>query len=124
MARILWLVLSLVCAPAAAQQYADPRPLPPKYNDVMSAVVFRDLEGLQEVLALGKWPDKPDSLGRTPLLVALELGRKDIAEALLRAGADPERSRIAARGLQDRERLALVESFTQEASVGASRPQK
>jgi ankyrin repeat protein len=86
----------------------------------MTAVVFRDLPGLNEVLALGKWPDKPDRLGRTPLMVALELGRKDLAEALLRAGADPERTKIAARSRQDPEILALVETFTQDASLGAS----
>jgi hypothetical protein len=118
----------VAAAPAIAQNYALPRVLVPKYNDVMTPVVFRDLAGLQEVLALGKWPDKPDSLGRTPLMVALEIGRTDIAEVLMKAGADPERAKIAARGLGDREMLAAVESFLQQASVGTSvdrnRPQK
>jgi ankyrin repeat protein len=86
----------------------------------MTPVVFRDLAGLSEVLALGKWPDKPDSLGRTPLMVALEIGRPDIAELLLKAGADPERSKVAARARDDREMLAAVETFSQQASVGAT----
>jgi hypothetical protein len=118
----LWILLFIAAFPAAAQYQAPPRVIAPKYNDVMTAVVFRDLAGLNEVLALGKWPDKPDSLGRTPLIVALEIGRADIAYALLAAGADPERSKIAARARDDREMLAMVESLTPPASVGGSVP--
>lgn len=112
---------AVAAGPAAAQNQALPRVVAPKYNDVMTPVVFRDLAGLQEVLALGKWPDKPDSLGRTPLLVALEIGRNDIAELLLKAGADPERAKVAARARDDRQMLAVVESLAQQASVGATR---
>jgi ankyrin repeat protein len=117
-----WIVLlGLASLPVAAQNQALPGVIAPKYNDVMTPVVFRDLAGLSEVLALGKWPDKPDSVGRTPLMVALELGRRDIAEVLLKGGADPERARIAARGRDDREALALIDRFAQQASVGATR---
>jgi ankyrin repeat protein len=121
MARLLIVfLLAVVTVSAAAQNQALPRVVAPKYNDVMTPVVFRDLAGLSEVLALGKWPDKPDSLGRTPLMVALEIGRPDIAELLLKAGADPERSKVAARARDDREMLAAVETFSQQASVGAT----
>ena len=122
MARLLILfLLAVVTVPAAAQNQAVPRVVAPKYNDVMTPVVFRDRAGLQEVLALGKWPDKPDSLGRTPLLVALEIGRNDIAEVLLKASADPERAKVAARAREDRELLAGIETFVGQASVGATR---
>jgi ankyrin repeat protein len=125
MARLLIVfLLAVVTVSAAAQNQALPRVVAPKYNDVMTPVVFRDLAGLNEVLALGKWPDKPDSLGRTPLMVALEIGRPDIADLLLKAGADPERSKVAARARDDREMLAAVETFSQQASVGATRPQR
>jgi hypothetical protein len=88
--RVLFLVFCLAAAaPVAAQQQFDPRIPPTKYNDVMSAVVFRDLEALNELLALGEWPDKVDSQGRPPLLVALELGYPEMADALLKAGAIP-----------------------------------
>jgi hypothetical protein len=119
--RYLFLLVAAMAFPVVAQNQALPRVIAPKYNDVMTPVVFRDLAALNEVLALGKWPDKPDSVGRTPLMVALELGRRDIAELLLKAGADPERARIAARGRDDREALALIDRFTQQASVGATR---
>jgi ankyrin repeat protein len=124
MARLLILLFAVMSLPAVAQNQALPRVIAPKYNDVMTPVVFRDLAGLSEVLALGKWPDKPDSLGRTPLMVALEIGRPDIADLLLKAGADPERSKVAARARDDREMLAAVETFSQQASVGATRPQR
>jgi hypothetical protein len=105
---------ALFAASAAAQQ----RPVSPKYNDVMTAVVYDDTGGLEQLLALGKWPDKPDSEGRTPLLVALKLGYTGLAEALLNAGADPERALIAARGLGDRQMVARLES--QLSSAGPS----
>jgi ankyrin repeat protein len=120
MARLLILLFAVMSLPVVAQNQAQPRVIAPKYNDVMTPVVFRDLAGLNEVLALGKWPDKPDSLGRTPLMVALEIGRPDIAGVLLKAGADPERSKVAARARDDREMLAAVETFSQQASVGAT----
>jgi hypothetical protein len=124
MARLLILLFAVMSLPAVAQNQALPRVIAPKYNDVMTPVVFRDLAGLSEVLTLGKWPDKPDSLGRTPLMVALEIGRPDMAELLLKAGAEPERSKIAARARDDREILAAVESFSQQASVGATGSRK
>ena len=106
-------------APVAAQQYADPVSPPPKYNDVMTAVVFRDLETLKELLALVEWPDKADSQGRPPLLVALELGYQEIADALLKAGANPYWSLVRARQTQtDEPVIARLEQYTESASAG------
>lgn len=93
----------------------------PKYNDVMTAVVVGDRAGLQELLALGKWPDKPDSRGRTPLVVALDQGRSDLAADLLAAGADLDRSKAVARRVNDRQLLAEVDALAAHASVGATR---
>ena len=61
----------------------------PKFNDLMTAVLYRDAAGVAELLKLGKWPDKPDSRGVTPLMTAVELGDARTAEALLRGGANP-----------------------------------
>jgi ankyrin repeat protein len=55
----------------------------------MTAVLYRDSEGVSELLRLGKWPDKPDSNGLTPLMTAVELGDVRSAEVLLRGGANP-----------------------------------
>jgi hypothetical protein len=63
----------------------------PKFNDLVTAVLYRDAKAVDELLAFGKWPDKPDSSGLTPLMVAADVGETAIAEALLRAGANPNR---------------------------------
>jgi ankyrin repeat protein len=64
----------------------------------MSAVMVSDPAALQELLAFGKWPDKPDSNGFTPLMVAAMRGDRESAELLLKAGADPGRAFARARG--------------------------
>jgi ankyrin repeat protein len=108
-----------VVASAAAQQPVEPRIPPTKYNDVMTAVVFRELEALKELLALGEWPDKADSEGRPPLLVALQLGYPEIADALLDAGANPYWSLVRARQLRsDAPIVARLEQYTESASAG------
>jgi ankyrin repeat protein len=63
----------------------------PRFNDLATAVLYKDPKGVAELLAFGKWPDKPDSRGVTPLMLAAELGDAESAEALLKAGADPNR---------------------------------
>jgi len=63
-----------------------------RFNDLMTAVLYRDAGAVNDLLAFGKWPDKADSSGMTPLMIAVSLGQTEIAEALLKAGADPQRS--------------------------------
>jgi ankyrin repeat protein len=58
----------------------------------MTAVLYRDAGAVNQLLAHGKWPDKPDSRGVTPLMAAVAIGERTIAQALLKAGADPGRS--------------------------------
>ncbi len=64
----------------------------PKYNDLMSAVLSKDAEAVNELLTFGKWADKADSRGVTPLMIAVRNGDAGSAEALLKAGADPNRN--------------------------------
>ena len=71
--------------PAAA---AGPTPV---YNDVMTAVMYRDPSAVAQLLDLGWWPDRPDSNGVTPLMAAAMNGDAAITELLLRRGADPLR---------------------------------
>jgi len=63
-----------------------------RFNDLVTAVLFRDAQAVNELLAFGKWPDKADSSGMTPLMIAAQLGETEIAQALLKAGADPKRT--------------------------------
>lgn len=63
----------------------------PRYNDLATAVIFGDAATVLELLRYGKWADKPDSRGVTPLMLAAERGDAESAEALLAAGANPNR---------------------------------
>ena len=91
----------------ASAAVARPAPAPfdpkvasgPKFNDLMTAVLYRDPDSVAELLRFGKWPDKPDSRGWTPLMTAVELGDAKTAEALLRGGANP---RLAIRTAEER----------------------
>lgn len=71
--------------------YTAARDSGPRFNDLTTAVLYRDPKTVQELLALGKWADKPDSRGVTPLMDAAQLGDAESADMLLRAGADPNR---------------------------------
>lgn len=62
-----------------------------RFNDLMTAVLYQDAGAVNDLLAFGKWPDKADSAGMTPLMIAVSLGQTEIAAALLKAGADPQR---------------------------------
>jgi ankyrin repeat protein len=68
---------------------AGPPPITPKYNDVMTAVLDGDLAGVQQLLDLGRWADKPDSNGMTPLMLAVLNRDILIVRLLLERGADP-----------------------------------
>ena len=63
----------------------------PKYNDLATAVLYRDAKAVEELIAFGKWPEKADSRGITPLMLAALLGEAGMAESLLKAGANPNR---------------------------------
>jgi uncharacterized RDD family membrane protein YckC/outer membrane biosynthesis protein TonB len=91
---------STPAAPASPAAAVPPPPAErpgvpgPKYNDLMTAVLYRDVEGVNELLAFGKWVDKGDSHGVTPLMMAVRNGDAASAEALLKAGADPNRNAV------------------------------
>jgi ankyrin repeat protein len=67
-----------------------PPPVIPRFNDVMTAVLYRDREAVAQLLDLGRWVDKPDSNGLTPLMVAVMMGESEMAALLLERGADPQ----------------------------------
>ncbi|MGQ0547249.1 MAG: RDD family protein [Betaproteobacteria bacterium] len=85
----------------------------PRYNDLMTAVMYQDAAGVEELLAFGKWPDKPDGRGLTPLAAAVMLGDAASAEALLKGGADPGSAWRVMNELNDPAMRALLERYRQ-----------
>jgi uncharacterized RDD family membrane protein YckC len=107
-------------APVRVAQAAKPQAMPafepkaatePKFNDLMTAVLYRDAEGVSELLRLGKWPDKPDGRGATPLMTAAELGDLRTAEALLRGGANPNLAIPVAEERRDGDMVSLLKRY-------------
>jgi uncharacterized RDD family membrane protein YckC len=82
-----------------------------RHNDLMSAVLAGDLQSVNELLRLGKWADKPDSQGVTPLMVAVEHGDTGIAAALLDAGANPRPANQLAQKRGDGEMMVLLARY-------------
>jgi len=68
----------------------QPSALSPKFNDIMTAVLYRDPAAVTQLLDLGRWPDKRDSNRLTPLMVAAMNGDAGMARLLLGRGADPD----------------------------------
>jgi len=83
-----------------------------KYNDLMTAVLARDAAAVTELLKLGKWVDKPDSRGRTPLVIATAQDDVPTAEALLRGGASPRPAVRVAEQRGNGEMVALLKRYT------------
>jgi uncharacterized RDD family membrane protein YckC len=90
---------------------AGPSAPGPRYADLMTAVMYRDAAGVEELLAFGKWPDRPDSRGLTPLAAAVMLGDAASAEALLKGGADPGTAWRVTNELNDPAMRALLERY-------------
>lgn len=67
----------------------EPAPISPKYNDVMTAVLYGDEAGVRQLLDLGRWVDKRSSIGYTPLMAAVMNRDARIVQLLLERGADP-----------------------------------
>jgi hypothetical protein len=82
-----------------------------RHNDLMSAVLDGDVDSLNALLKMGKWPDKPDSQGMTPLMVAAERGDLRMAEALLRAGADGRSAAQLAQKRGDGDMMVLLARY-------------
>jgi Ankyrin repeats (3 copies) len=68
---------------------SGPAPVTLKYNDVMTAVLYGDREAVTQLLDLGRWVDKPDGNGLTPLMAAVLARNEDMVKLLLDHSADP-----------------------------------
>ena len=68
---------------------AVPRIITPKYNDMLTAVLRGDKEGVKQLLDLGRWADKPGTSGLTPLMAGIMNRDTQIVQLLLERGAEP-----------------------------------
>jgi hypothetical protein len=68
---------------------SESRVIRPKYNDVMTAVLQGDQEGVKQLLDLGWWVDKPGPNGFTPLVAAVMNRDTQMVKLLLDHGAAP-----------------------------------
>jgi hypothetical protein len=96
----------------AVQGYDLKRVTGLRHNDLMTAVLDGDVDSVNELLKLGKWADKPDSRGATPLMVAAERGDVRTAEALLRAGANARLAVPVAEERRNGEMVQLLKRHT------------
>jgi hypothetical protein len=116
--------VSAAAAPGAERRPVEPRRIAqpavlaaiparegPKYNDLMTAVLAADPAAVQELLEFGKWADKPDSHGMTPLTAAALRGDRASAELLLKAGAEPVTALRVARERRDEAMTSLLEKY-------------
>lgn len=79
-------------APAPAAAAVQPSVITPKFNDVMTAVIYDDEAAVKQLLDLGRWVDKPSSVGLTPLMAAAMRRNAGMVQLLLTRGADPNAS--------------------------------
>ena len=73
---------------AAAPAVPEGKVYAPKYNDLMTAVLKPDREAVSELLDLGRWIDKPDGNGITPLQAAVRGRDTGMTELLIKRGAN------------------------------------
>jgi hypothetical protein len=71
-----------------------------RFNDVMTAVMYRDRAAVIQLLDRGWWVDRRDSNGLTPLMAAAMNGDASMTQLLLQRGADPN-SRARGRSVLD-----------------------
>ncbi len=110
-----------VAAPAPVRvPAASGRVISPRFNDIMSAVIFRDTATVAQLLDLGWWADRPDSNGVTPLMAAAWLGDEETTRLLLKGGADPNQS--SAKGTVLDYAMRGGNSAVMELLLKASRP--
>jgi len=77
--------------PAPVPAAPPRRVVTPKYNDVMTAVMYRDAAAITQLLDLGWWVDRRDTNGVSPLMAAAWNGDAALVQLLLQRGADPNR---------------------------------
>jgi len=87
-----------------------PTIISPKYNDMLTAALRGDQDGVKQLLEMGHWVDKPGPSGTTPLMASVMNRDKGMVKLLLDNGAEPTVQAIKlARKNKDAEIVLLLE---------------
>ena len=75
--------------PAPVEATTEPKIVTPKYNDMLTASLRGDIDGVKQLLELGRWVDKPGPSGMTPLEAGVMNHDIQMVKFLLEHGAEP-----------------------------------
>jgi len=78
-----------VVIPEPVMAAAEPTIISPKYNDMLTPALRGDLDGVRQLLEMGRWVDKPGASGLTPLMAGVMNRDIQMVELLLEHGAEP-----------------------------------
>ncbi|MFZ5523859.1 MAG: ankyrin repeat domain-containing protein [Pseudomonadota bacterium] len=103
-----------VILPEPVAAAAEPTINTPKYNDMLTAALRGDQEGVRQLLELGRWVDKPGSSGLTPLMAGIMNGDIQMVQLLLEHGAEPTVQALdLARKKKDAAMVKLLEQHSE-----------
>ena len=86
----------------------------PKYNDILTASLRGDKDGVRQLLDLGRWVDKPGSSGLTPLMAGVMNRDTQMVQLLLEHGAEPSAQALdLARKNKDAAMVLLLEQHSE-----------
>ena len=103
-----------VVFPEPVAAVAEPTIITPKYNDMLTAALRGDLEGVRQLLEMGRWVDKPGSSGLTPLMAGVMNRDTQMVQLLLEHGAEPT---VQALKLAQKNKDASMVSLLQQHSA-------
>ncbi|MGC2047138.1 MAG: ankyrin repeat domain-containing protein [Gallionella sp.] len=100
-----------VMLPEPVATAAEPTIITPKYNDMLTAALRGDLDGVRQLLEMGRWVDKPGSSGLTPLMAGVMNRDTQMVQLLLEHGAEPT---VQALKLAQKNKDAAMASLLQQ----------
>jgi hypothetical protein len=93
---------------------AEPSIITVKYNDMLTAALRGDKDGVRQLLDLGHWVDKPGPSGLTPLMAGVMNRDTEMVQLLLENGAEPSAQALKlARKNNDAAMVLLLEQHSE-----------
>ena len=100
--------------PESAVAAAEPSIITLKYNDMLTAALRGDKDGVMQLLDMGRWVDKPGPSGLTPLMAGVMNRDTEMVQLLLEHGAEPTAQALKlARKNKDAAMVLLLEQHSE-----------